>query len=96
MRQIVDAGCATTGPRQCRPFQNVDMLPSREEIAKQNKAKLYFAEGWIAERLKRDLELRHEKLEYPDLYAYSGFVTPALAGCSEHDVDFESILVDRR
>lgn len=56
-------GCATEGPRLCRPVQNVDLLPTREECLASGKLRMFLPpmsqrqyDAWNKERTEHDPE----------------------------------------
>jgi hypothetical protein len=92
MRKIVDAGCAIRGPRMCRPLQNVDFLPTREQLIKSRKVKLAFANPALAHALERDLRQRADRLDGGvERYSWTGCLTPALAGIDD-GADFQTLM----
>jgi len=74
-------GCATSGPRFCRPVQNIEQLPTREECAKSLKVKLDLMDQGHKNTIKEWDEMR--KKEDPNYKPVRGsqiVLTPYLAG----------------
>ncbi len=76
MRKAVDSGCAIKGPRQCRPIQNVDFLPTLEECVRSCKVPVIFNEddGRVQEALAK-----RQKSD-PDYREGEAVLTPSMFG----------------
>lgn len=85
-------GCATEGPRLCRPIQNVDLLPTFEECCKSGKVKLEL--GFLG--TPSDIKAFHDEFKENDpdyagrLDTANGVITltPYLGGLKKEEPEF--------
>jgi len=76
MRRIVDEGCAESGPRRCRPVQNVHLLPTAEDCAKSRKVKLPIYDAGLRDMFERLRRQDNPEFDPRD----TGMLTPDLVG----------------